>query len=454
LKDRNLRVLLTSFDLQNTKNFLSVTKQNLEGNRKFQLLFGDWVNKSDTWHQTAISLAGRTKIRAEESITASSASVTKVSQHYDLAIIDDLQTEKNVTSKELIDKAWEYLGLLVPILDPIPGLDRSAPRIIVGTRWHFDDIYGRIIADEHRRKREGESPIFRMMVRKAINEDGNALFPKRFSLKILQRIKKDQNLSSYQWSCQYMNDPLPEENAVFKLTDCGFYTSTHKVWHGMIEEVPPMYNNFATLDPSVGEYSDSDYTAIPVVGVDYQSNVYLRAMLRGHWRINDIVNKMFEVHNTWKPYKFGIETVIFQKAVLWAFQDACKAMGKWFPVQELKTDNRVTKEARIRGFEPYVTRGTVFFQVREGTDLSLPPTELYHALVEEEGNFQQTLVDEMTRFPLGATKDCIDALAYMPQLVFPAGVPSKPPPGPGTFGALERRLERMNRPRGLRLERK
>jgi hypothetical protein len=442
LQDRNLRFLLTSFDLQNTVNWLSVIRGNLESNRRFKLLFGDWENREETWHSKAISVRGRTQIRAEESITASSISVAKVSQHYDQAVIDDLMTDKNVVSKEMIDKAWEYLSLLTPIIDPRKGSDEPGPKLVIGTRWHFDDVYGRIIADEQRRKREGEHPVWKVYVRKALNDQKEALFPARFSEKILRRIRNDQHLTAYQWSCQYMNDPVSDETAVFRLEDFGFYHSTQRVWHGKVEDMPPMFNNFATLDPSVGEYSDSDYTAIPVVAVDYQKNLHVRAALRGHWRINEIIDAMFRVHAEWRPYRFGVETVIFQKAILWAFQDACKAMGKWFPVEELTTDNRISKDARIRGFEPYVTGGKVFFQVEEGTDLTVPPTDLYHALVEREGNYQQTLADEMVRFPMGATRDMIDALAYTPQLVFPAGSPKEAPPQEGTLGALEKRLER------------
>jgi len=181
-KNRDLRILLTSSELLNTKNFLGLIRTNIEKNRVFRSLFGDWVNKDGTWHSTALSLAGRGRFRAEDSITSSSVKISKVSQHYDLAIGDDIHNDKNITNKDMIDDVERYLEEMLPILDPVyKGSNKPGPRILVGTRWHFDDSYGRIIAEERMRKREHLAPAFRMLIRKAITKKGKVYFPARFS---------------------------------------------------------------------------------------------------------------------------------------------------------------------------------------------------------------------------------------------------------------------------------
>lgn len=110
---RDLRILLTGGELGNAINFLGLIKQNFESNPSLRLLFGDFSanRRKDTWHSKALSIAGRERLRAEESLTAASYSVSKVSQHYDVAIIDDLQNEKNINTKEQIDECEDYLQI-------------------------------------------------------------------------------------------------------------------------------------------------------------------------------------------------------------------------------------------------------------------------------------------------------------------------------------------------------
>lgn len=444
-RNRDLRILLTSSELQNTKNFLGLIRTNIEKNRVFRSLFGDWVNKDGTWHSTALSLAGRRRFRAEDSITASSVKISKVSQHYDLAICDDIHNDKNITNKDMIDDVERYLEEMLPILDPVrKGSDKPGPRILVGTRWHFDDVYGRITAEERLRKREHLAPAFRMLIRKAITKKGKVYFPTRFSAKYLERLRKDSKMSNYVFSCQYLNDPMPEEDQIFKLRNFGFFNSTQRrTPTGEILPMPELTNKFTTVDPSLGETDTSDYTAIITNGCDAERNMYCWDVVRERLVGNEaILEEMFRVWAKYKPYRFGIEAVQFQKSLVWGFQKFARDRDQWFHIQPLKTDNTITKDLRIRGFEPFVSGHKFYLRVKEEIDLTLSPLDLYYGLVDG----QDVLADEMLRFPLAATKDCIDAQAYMPQLVYPAGEPKKEKKPKGmTFDALRKRMTRARK---------
>ena len=449
--ERNLRILLSSFELQNTKNFLGLSRANIERNDKFRRLCGDWVPSTETWHTTALSMGGRTKFKAEESLTASSIKVTKVSQHYDIAILDDLQTDKNMANREMINAIQDYLDLLLPILDPQTarplarkGMVKHGPRIIVGTRWLFDDIYGRMVAKEQRRRKDGKPQALKMLIRRAYNKKRTSVyFPSRFSVSYLDDLQETSNMSRSHFSAQYLNDPLPEGDQVFKLKHFGFYNSTECVIGRVVRKLPKLFHKFTVLDPSRGETDDSDWSAFVTVAVDTDWNMFVWDVYRDRLIGNEpIIDKMFEIHKTHKPIRFGVESVLFQKSIVWGFKRACRARGIWFHVKALDTDTKVSKDWRISGFEPFVTNETVYLRVRDGIDLTVPKEQLYHALVDG----QDALADEMLRFPRAQTKDCIDALSYMPQLIHPArGEAPKDPPDGLTFKALKDRVARRNR---------
>lgn len=450
LRDLNLRILLSSYDLQNTKNFLGLIRQHIERNCRFQALYGEWANPQETWHTTALSLAGRTRFHAEDSLTASSIKVSKVSQHYDLAINDDLQTDKNIKSKDMIDAVQSYLDLQLPILDPQvqgplsqPEGVKHGPRIIVGTRWLFDDIYGRLIAKEQRRRKMGKPPALRMLVRRAYNKRKTRLyFPTRFTLAYLESLLEESNMSKAHFSAQFLNDPLPEEDQIFKLKNLGFYNSTHRVMQGHIFPMPRLLHKFTVLDPSLGETDESDWSAFVTVAVDSEWNQYVWEVYRNRLVGNEpIIEKMFEIHERLKPLRFGVETVAFQKSIYHGFKRACRKKNKWFHIQKLDTDNRVSKDLRIQGYEPFVTGHEVYLRVADGIDLTVSPEELYHALVDG----QDVLADETLRFPRAQTKDCIDALAYMPQLIHPARKTAPvDPPDPMSWEGLRQRVARRD----------
>lgn len=470
LHDRNLRALLSSAELSNSRGFLGLIRQNIELNRDFRELFGKWdENSGQTWHSSALSLAGRTKLKAENSLTASSVDVTKVSQHYDYAILDDLQTDKNVTSKELIDKIQHYLQLLIPILDPSAETVSQGPRIIVGTRWHFDDIYGRLIAHEKRSRREGNPPALRMLVRKAVTKDKEGktsyYFPTRFNGDYLKKIKESSGMSNYHFSCQYLNDPLPDEAVIFAAKYVNYFqvrpdgTAITKGWvstgdpqhpHLMTvrtNRVELHHNYFTLVDPSVGEHSDSDYFAFDTVGVDGNFNIFVWDVRRKHFQgdTTAVIDEFFDVHHTYHPIRMGVEAIAFQKYLIWSFQEACRVRGQYLPIEELKTDNTITKEMRIRGFQPYWKARRVYLRVTPDVDMdSTPIDELRYSLMPD----QDVLLDEAERFPLGATKDCLDALAYAPQLIFPAELEKQKQVVPGSYEWLEQQMDR-NEGRGL-----
>jgi len=149
---------------------------------------------------------------------------------------------------------------------------------------------------------------------------------------------------------------------------------------------------------------------------------------------------MFLTHETFGVYRMGVEEFGFQRALASGFNRRARELGKYFRVELLKGDTTKSKIERISGFQPYCVAGKVFMRVSEGIDLTMDRDLLFHSLVEG----QDTLLDELVRFPGGTTVDCLDALAYAPQLVFAAPGPPRPQPDPMSYESLYPSLTRRS----------
>lgn len=373
LHDPNIRILIDSETFSKSKAFLAEIKGHLESNEGFREVFktihGVYPNegrkKELLWSDSQVNLAARNKPRKEPTFSCAGIDVTKNGMHYDLIIFDDLHSENNVTNKEQIDKVKDHWRLSYSLLDP------GRPMIVIGTRWHFDDLY-QLILDEQRDE-------FNIIIRRAIKEDGTAFFPQRLPLKTLESIKQKQGTAHF--SKQYMNEPIDDETATFKHKDM-----KRKKWDEA-KDIP--MNWCLAIDPSyMGEYSD--YAAFVLVGMDGLRNLYVRHVTRRKMTYSDIINETFRLYTLFQPKRVVIETVGAQKSIMYEFVNEQKRRGTWLPIEEVK-QRTISKEERIRALAPFYEYGHIF-HISECPQLD----ELEY---------------ELLKFPYGKNDDVIDAFA-------------------------------------------
>src|SRR5690606_18685649 len=115
-----------------------------------------------------------------------------------LGIIDDpLKNRLEAESALMRDRIWEWFTDV-----SASRLDPGASAIVVATRWHSDDLSGRLIADG-----------WEYVNLPAINDDGQALWPERYDLERLREIEKQ--VGAYTWASLYQGQPVPRGGAVF-----------------------------------------------------------------------------------------------------------------------------------------------------------------------------------------------------------------------------------------------
>jgi hypothetical protein len=139
IRNPNLRILIDSEIYENSKNFIREIRGKLELPR-MTTLFGSF--ESNQWSEGSITIAQRTKIFKESSVTASGVNTGKTGQHFDIIIMDDLNSPKNSETPEQRQKVINHYKMNTSILEP------DGTMVVIGTRYSSDDCIGFIMENE------------------------------------------------------------------------------------------------------------------------------------------------------------------------------------------------------------------------------------------------------------------------------------------------------------------
>lgn len=219
---------------------------------------------------------------------------------------------------------------------------------------------------------------------KAIRDDGSYFFPERLNEQFLSDTKRTQG--TVMFANQYLNEVFPEENAAFKVD-----------WFRYCEFLPtdrPLYH-FAFIDPAISMEDGADYTGIVIVAVDHEKKWYLRYARRERLTPPQIINKIFEIHRTYQTLGIGVESVAYQKALLYMAAEEMQRRGEFPPVKEIKPGTDKSKEMRIMGLIPRFEWGQIY--LTQG---------------------MEDLKKELLQFPRSAHDDISDALSQVESVIF------------------------------------
>ena len=400
LNDPNLRVLIYSDTTEKAERFLLSIKNHilgLEGEGAFRQLtypnFWEVNPQQQPWNQSAIVIKARTRAHFVPSVDVAGIETSKAGMHYDLIIFDDIVTDRNITTVDQMDKVencyQDALSLLLP----------GGELVMVGTRWHFGELYGRILA------RDTGSGRWQTYIRDGeVGPDGTPFPYAQIGLtkEFLAQQKAEQGSAKY--SCLYRMSPQDDETATFKVKDFTFYqpvqSDAYKQW------LSQLYIT-CVLDPIPPPTSDhGDDAAITVVGTDAEHTLYVLDAVADRMSPEQQIEEVMSLHAAWKFRKLGVETNAFQR-MLWAMLEqrlkAARSDPRWqpFSIIEFTGITQGNKEQRIQGLQPWHERGLLKFP---GTKLELL-----------SGVWSQ-LAYQMLQFPHSQKDDLVDSLAYHLQL--------------------------------------
>jgi predicted phage terminase large subunit-like protein len=222
---------------------------------------------------------------------------------FDYIIADDIIDEENVRTTLQFERAdtW-FFKVLLPTLFPWGGT------FVLGTRWHYADLYGSLIASESEGGKNWQYKIYKAIQNPNEIEAGAqplVLWPQVWSYKRLMQKKKE--VGSIVFSCQYQNDPTAMEGNLLKASWLHAWNESNPNFNP-----PPNLPIYAGIDPSLGE---SDYFGIATLAYDARINqAYLLDVWAEHMPFPTIIKQVFPQLNSKYHYqKVFMETNFWQK---------------------------------------------------------------------------------------------------------------------------------------------
>ncbi len=298
----------------------------------------------------------------------------------DLLLVDDPHSEQDVINGNfsVFEKAYEWFtfGARTRLM---PG-GRVA---IIQTRWHMDDLTGRVTRDMVQNDRADEYEIVEFPAILEIEDEETEeivekpLWPEFFDLEALMRTKA--SMPTFQWNAQYQQTPTAEEAALVK----------REWWQVWEQESPPSCEYIImSLDAAAEKHNRADYTALTTWGVFlYEEtnnyNIVLLNSIKKRMEFPELKDMAMEEYNEWQPDAFIVE----KKSAGTAIYQEMRRMG--LPVQEY-TPHRGTgdKLARLNSVADIIASGMAW----------VPSTR-----------WADELVEEIAGFPFMSNDDLVDS---------------------------------------------
>jgi hypothetical protein len=312
----------------------------------------------------------------------------------DIAVVDDsLKDRKEAESFTIREGLWAWFkSVLRTRLTP------DGAMVVMGTRWHMDDLAGRIMETEpwvdyfdYLKNGLGTAKWVRLRLIAIAEEDqppyrkaDEPLWPERYPLAELQDIKK--SLGPYEWEALYQQRPISSETQEFKTTWYKYRTHTD------VSQLKRKHR-LLTIDSAASKNASADFTGLCDNIIDTNDHWNIKA-----WKLkiapDQLIELLFSLHLANKYDQIGIEEGMYMLVLKPFLDKAMRERGVYLPIVPLK-HNSTQKEVRIRGLIPPYAAGVV-----------------YHIEGEcDELEFEQSV------FPNGKNDDVVDATAYQVQLV-------------------------------------
>jgi hypothetical protein len=126
-----------------------------------------------------------------------------------LSIDDPLKDRKEAESQTIRDTVWNwYTSTAYTRLMP------GGAVVVTLTRWHQDDLAGRLLEEA-----ANGGDQWHIVDLPAIDASGEALWPERYDIDALNRIRAA--IGERDWSALYQQSPRPLEGSIFKVAQIG-----------------------------------------------------------------------------------------------------------------------------------------------------------------------------------------------------------------------------------------
>lgn len=286
---------------------------------------------------------------------------------------DPFATREDAESQTIRDKVWDWFSA-----DFTTRLLPRSPMFVVATRWHSDDLCGRV--EEMNREGKGIPWLVVNLPAIAVEDkdvlgrlEGDPLWGEFYTLEHLMNLKA--TLPARDWNSLYMGKPMDEDGGVIQ----GSWISRYDT----LPAVDQIKRITVSADTAMKTGERNDYTAILVWIEGIHNDHYLAYVHRERMEFDDMVRRIENIATQW-----GATAIIVEdkgSGTQYVQTRAGKAPCSVIPIS---TSNN-SKEFRLDGVSPMFESGQVL----------LPKTASWVADYESE----------LLGFPTAKYDDQVDA---------------------------------------------
>lgn len=313
-------------------------------------------------------------------------------QKIHLLILDDLiKDTKEALSANLRDSIWDWWdGTAMQRVQN--NLELTTKVCSIQTRWHVDDLNGRLMAQE----RAGgamhwdqcilpaiadRGDIFDPETGQLIMAKGEALCPEILSLEQCEAYRRTK--SRYWWECNYQQRPITQDGILWS-SDCFPSERFVDAWPARVKYL------VVGVDPATGRaLRDGDYSAIVAIGIGYDNKLYVEADL-------DKTGPLETCHRLARFCKglpmpadiIAVESNGFQFLVRSMGEDIFETHGVFGRFEEYDTSERgvpVHKEDRIAELDSLIVARDIFWVRSEGTQMLVSQLQNFPSQDHDDG---------------------------------------------------------------------
>ena len=310
-----------------------------------------------------------------------------------LLLVDDpIKNSKDAQSPTMRESLWDWWGSTA-----YSRLEPGGVAMIVQTRWHEDDLAGRLIQSmkdggEHWTVvsfpaiADADEDIPEWKWRRAA---GAPLWPERYPVERLLQIRDGGSLSAYWWAALYQQRPQPDGGGLFRREYFRYFRNEPDYFvlvrpEGERRVAKADCRRLTYVDLAIEASTASDYFVATTVAVTPHNELLVLDVFREHLQGPDQLQQLKNINDNWRPGAFKIEAVGYQKSLVQ------QAIREGLPALPVYADS--DKVSRAQPIAARSQVGAVYFRAA--------------------APWLDVVETELLQFPNGEHDDVVDTLSY------------------------------------------
>lgn len=395
------RVGLASYEAEEAEKWGKLARDHVSEHPEFGALLNPARRASNNWELLPINGAPRS------GMNTAGVGGPFTGKGFHLLIIDDpIKDSAEAMSATIRENKWNWIGStaltrLEPTIRTEEGDEVGHAVILVNTRWHEDDLMGRVL--------KNEPDAWYHLNLKALADDrapegdalnrqpGEALCPGRYTAEELAEVRDSPVTGGYHWSAMYQGEPNIEGGGIFKKAsfryhrpaggDLGATQIELRDPTGASSYVPRAgLARFSTLDTAATVKTSSDWSVLLTFEVTPDRRLLLIDLVRQRLESADLKDWVHGHYARLAPSYIGVGATTFGLTLI----TELRRLG--VPVRPLPEKEDKISRALTAG--SLIDAGRIFFPE--------PANAPWISDFEHE----------LLQFPKGAHDDQVDVLAH------------------------------------------